>query len=1369
MRVYYNANGATGGLVPTDSNNYIFGDKVQVSQNQLYLIRTGYAFNGWNSAADGSGISFWPSNTYFYMGHTDWTLYAQWLPGAGYTLSYNANGADGGSVPPDNPNHLYYDIIELFVGTIYKTGYRLVYWNTKADGTGTDFDPFFSVFTGITRNTTLYAKWALSIYKIAYAGNGQDSGLPPTDLNNYHYLDNAVILGNTGGLVKAGSVFSGWNTEAGGGGTPYNPGDTVTITSGLFLWAQWALPCMVTYEGNGSTGGTVPVDPTLYKLGDPVTVLSNTGSLVKAGKYFVGWNTDPGGGGTDYNGGKVFTISNGVVLYAKWVSSIYYTVTYNGNGADGGSVPVDSSHYGPGNRVPVQRGGLYKALYHFTSWNTKADGSGTSYNFGASFAIYSNVILYAQWVSYCIVTYNGNGFTNGTVPVDYTTHNPGDTVATLYLGSVIKTGSNFVNWNTKVDGSGISYNPTDTFIITTAVTLYAQWVTVARLYAPPSDRFNSFDVYIEFWYKRNDDALDTDDFILFKRSSSYSSFWFHSICVAGYNKFYLEDSTEGHSEDTGISIAVSDHTWHKIKWAPYGDCYMDGVVVGSTSYWAGYSAPGRDMDIISVDSGKTSHCSLDEIKVFNVSYVPELYMLTVPFNQKFNYAPTEKFKIKCYFKLNDLIQEPYEIGIITKDFINFSENLICDDFSITYSYYNGAYYFFIYIGDDSSQTNFIAIPTGISLSDTDWHAIEWDYNNGYNRFYLDGEDVTYDSQNQYFISQHNYDLHFGRIYPGDSGHFLLDEVQFIDLTRTPVEGTIKFDYSYGESHNYNLFLDEPGKVLDAPPGEANFPYGFLMDGASENQAVVKSAPEEIGYRYRMYQLQHSSVFNSPGTLNFNEFPKPANNASIADRRATLNHFNKVFSPEFLYDTYPLPSSLGDSYLDSTRLDPVLKLQPGTPTFQQTFSYQPDLIYQEKIQDIRKNHKLLLYSDLLQKEYISGEAVNLSSICDSDKVAFKTRIKEEIPDISECPPWILFDTVETKTVNMTIPGEYRGVPNLRVSGKLLRENFILRDVEPTGTALFTYSFIAPGGSSTPLVFNLPKDHKMFIDDEWVDFPTLPVVDRNDHPATPADITCTINKKPYAVTSLDPILGIVTVADYSEKVYGEIITLTADDAANKFIQLPGFLKDPTNISLSVVHGTSQFLYKDFQVIGRNLVWFSGDLVDLAEGDQLQLIYDYAYPANAEIEFTYYISNSMLAQVIDRDRSRIMDDKYVFAALCPDIEVVNMKLYENYSFLDDNSDGIKLSFFNKDILTIEEHVFSGPVFESYEAVEDEIGVPDNFPGALVKIPNPMSLSNPLNYSADYGFLNDSLVRFRKKTYQELLPDRSFRSMKLVEMLPV
>ncbi|HBX24233.1 MAG TPA: hypothetical protein DEF34_11480, partial [Desulfotomaculum sp.] len=64
-------------------------------------------------------------------------------------------------------------------------------------------------------------------------------------------------------------------------------------TSNVTLYAQWtAMPTYtVTYDGNGNTSGSVPVDSNTYITGATVTVLGNTGNLVKTGYTFAGWNT----------------------------------------------------------------------------------------------------------------------------------------------------------------------------------------------------------------------------------------------------------------------------------------------------------------------------------------------------------------------------------------------------------------------------------------------------------------------------------------------------------------------------------------------------------------------------------------------------------------------------------------------------------------------------------------------------------------------------------------------------------------------------------------------------------------------------------------------------------------------------------------------------------------------------------------------------------------------------------------------------------------------------------------------------------------------------------------------------------------------
>jgi uncharacterized repeat protein (TIGR02543 family) len=85
-----------------------------------------------------------------------------------------------------------------------------------------------------------------------------------------------------------------------------------------------------------------------------------------------------------------------------------YTVIYDGHGNDGGNVPIDTTKYKTGQTVMVLSGGdLAKSNYTYMGWNTKADGTGTTYIEGDTFTMGSaNVTLYAKWTP--TVTISGN-------------------------------------------------------------------------------------------------------------------------------------------------------------------------------------------------------------------------------------------------------------------------------------------------------------------------------------------------------------------------------------------------------------------------------------------------------------------------------------------------------------------------------------------------------------------------------------------------------------------------------------------------------------------------------------------------------------------------------------------------------------------------------------------------------------------------------------------------------------------------------------------------------------------------------------------------------------------------------------------------
>ncbi len=97
----------------------------------------------------------------------------------------------------------------------------------------------------------------------------------------------------------------------------------------------------VTYNGNGSTSGSVPVDNNNYPHGTSVTVLDNTGNLVKTGYIFAGWNTATDGSGTPYAAGATFAMGTAnVTLYAQWTANPTYTVTFT---VTDGSNPIQGA------------------------------------------------------------------------------------------------------------------------------------------------------------------------------------------------------------------------------------------------------------------------------------------------------------------------------------------------------------------------------------------------------------------------------------------------------------------------------------------------------------------------------------------------------------------------------------------------------------------------------------------------------------------------------------------------------------------------------------------------------------------------------------------------------------------------------------------------------------------------------------------------------------------------------------------------------------------------------------------------------------------------------------------------------------------
>lgn len=238
----------------------------------------------------------------------------------------------------------------------------------------------------------------------------------------------------------------------------------------------------IKYDSNGAEG-TVE-DAGEYTILDSITVQPGD-SLKCEGMYFRAWNTDRNGTGVWHKpGSKIAYISQDTTLYAIF-----------------GKTPVASFCSGGSNEVetmlarninPDTGVGRLKMppLKEFSGWDTQGWTQETdsvtswpSVQPGAEEVISKDVSYYGVYRRWVTLSYDANG--GGSVPPDilseaYANVREDETVYGFpecrVASEITRTGGyHFVNWNTKKDGSGVSYSADSVYTFKESVTLYAQW------------------------------------------------------------------------------------------------------------------------------------------------------------------------------------------------------------------------------------------------------------------------------------------------------------------------------------------------------------------------------------------------------------------------------------------------------------------------------------------------------------------------------------------------------------------------------------------------------------------------------------------------------------------------------------------------------------------------------------------------------------------------------------------------------------------------------------------------------------------------------------------------------------------------------
>ena len=292
------------------------------------------------------------------------------------------------------------------------TGYTHIGWSTTQNDTTPDYELGETVPDSFANgDKTLYAVYERNSYTLSYDGNEATSGSMSSQTALYG--DSLTVASN--GFRRTNHSFLYFSTTS-SGGTIYRPGDSITMTSNVTLYARWSYNPPITYNyiyyyPNGGTGNNLTQRK---QTGYSISIYTQSeAGYSRSGYSFTGWNTQSDGTGTSYSAGQDYSSNSNLSLYAQW-KRITYTITYNGNGATGGSTA--STTVNAGSSVALRSNGFTRTGYSFSGWATSASGNKV-YSNGQTITPTGNMTLYAVWVdninpTISRVTYAQNGGTS---------------------------------------------------------------------------------------------------------------------------------------------------------------------------------------------------------------------------------------------------------------------------------------------------------------------------------------------------------------------------------------------------------------------------------------------------------------------------------------------------------------------------------------------------------------------------------------------------------------------------------------------------------------------------------------------------------------------------------------------------------------------------------------------------------------------------------------------------------------------------------------------------------------------------------------------------------------------------------------------
>ncbi|MBQ7252967.1 MAG: InlB B-repeat-containing protein, partial [Kiritimatiellae bacterium] len=376
---------AAGGSCATASRRYDFGGGYGWLPT---ATRTGYAFGGWWTEANGGGTRVTEESAVLPDAAT---LCAKWTAKK-HTVKFNANGGTGKMA---NQTMTYGTAAKLRSNAFKKSGCVFIGWSkTKTGKVAYKNGQSVKNLRSDTGTITLYAVWAKSKYTVAFNANGGTGTMAKQAMT---YNKAAKLRKNA--FKRKDCVFIGW-AKTKSGKVAYKNAQAVknlrTDGKTTTLYAKWAKKnYKVAFDANGGKG-TMAAQAMTY--GKAAKLRKN--AFKKSGCVFLGWSRTKTGKVAYKNAQAVKNLlANGktLTLYAVWAKSSY-KVSFDRNGGTG-SMSAQAMKYNTA--ANLKKNAFARTGWTFAGWAKSATGAVAYKDQQSVKNLTANgaVTLYAVWTA----------------------------------------------------------------------------------------------------------------------------------------------------------------------------------------------------------------------------------------------------------------------------------------------------------------------------------------------------------------------------------------------------------------------------------------------------------------------------------------------------------------------------------------------------------------------------------------------------------------------------------------------------------------------------------------------------------------------------------------------------------------------------------------------------------------------------------------------------------------------------------------------------------------------------------------------------------------------------------------------------------